>query len=453
MWATCLARVHFVVETRMTTLELFFYIMLGVLLQVALFSIVAVLRHFRSYRFLQSRMAGLDVEPTAEPVLQDVKDMLPDALTGKTPPWKGLRNFTVARKVFEDPAELVCSFYLKPTDGGPLPDYKPGQFLTFQLTVRDPMTDGPKNIVRCYSLSDAPGNEYYRVSIKRALAPPNNPDAPPGLSSNHFHDNVNEGDVLAVKPPSGQFFMEPGNSPVVLIAGGIGITPMLSMLNTTIKRESNREVWLFYGVRNSFDHAMKAHFEVLASVHANFHLHVCYSDPLAEDKLGTDYQHAGFVDIALLRQTLSFQIHDFYICGPRPMMEALVPALEEWGVPDQHIHYESFGPASITRSSRKATTTPDHAGEPVEAQGPVNVTFAKSGKTIAWDGSDDTLLDFAEKHGIDVDSGCRAGGCGSCQTRIKSGEVAYIQAPDYEVDEGSCLMCVSRPKNDLTVEA
>lgn len=434
----------------MTTLQLFYYIVLGICLQIALFALVAMFRHIRSYRFLQKRMAGLDAEPAAEPVLQDIKRILPDALTGHAPLWKGLRTFKVARKVFEDPAKLVCSFYLEATDGSPLPDYKPGQFLTFQLTVRDLASGEPKDIVRCYSLSDAPGNPYYRVSVKRALPPPGKPNVPPGLSSNYFHDNVHIGNMLTVKAPSGHFFLEPGDSPVVLIAGGIGITPMLSMLNATIKTASHREVWLFYGVRNSFDHAMKAHFEVLASVHSNFRLHVCYSDPRPEDKLGTDYQHKGYVDVALLRQTLSFQIHDFYICGPRPMMESLVPALEEWGVPDQHIHYESFGPASITRASRKAVPVADQSPSPHPQ---INVTFSKSGKTLAWDGRDDTLLDFAERHGITVDSGCRAGGCGSCQTRIKSGEVAYIQAPDFDAEPGTCLMCVSRPKNNLTVEA
>jgi len=219
----------------MTTFELFLYLVIGVFLQIALFSLIMVVRHFRSYRFLQKRMAGLDAEPAPEPMLQDVKDMLPDAITGKVPLWKGTRTFKVARKVFEDPAELVCSFYLQPSDAAPLPDYKPGQFLTFQLTVHDPLADTTKDIVRCYSLSDAPGNPYYRVSIKRALPPPNNLDAPPGLSSNHFHDNVHEGDELSVKAPSGHFFLEPADSPVVLIAGGIGRTPMLSRLHAPIR--------------------------------------------------------------------------------------------------------------------------------------------------------------------------------------------------------------------------
>jgi len=136
---------HHAVEYRMTTLQLFLYILIGIFVQIALFALVAVLRHFRSYRFLQSRLAGLDTPPPTEPVLKEVKDILPDVLTGTTPPGKRAPAVKVARR-------LLCSFYLKHTDGGPLPDYKPGQFLTFQLTVRDTMTDGPKNSVSCYSL-------------------------------------------------------------------------------------------------------------------------------------------------------------------------------------------------------------------------------------------------------------------------------------------------------------
>lgn len=429
----------------MTALELFLYILLAVLAQIALFALVVALRHFRNYRHMQSRMAGLDSGPPD----QKLNDLIPGAVSGKAVPWKGLRDFEVATKEPEDPAGLVCSFYLKPVDGAPLPGYKPGQFLTFQLTVLDPQSRGPKDIVRCYSLSDAPGADTYRVSIKRVPPPPNQPDVPPGLSSNHFHDHVKVGDVLKVRAPSGHFFLERETGPVVLIAGGIGITPLLSMLNDTLNSGTKREVWLFYGVTNSSDHAFKAHFEALARAHANFHLHVCYAKPLPEDTEGVDYQHAGFVSIDLLRLTLPFQVYDFYVCGPRPMMETIIPALEDWGVPDQHIHYESFGPASITRAARK----PKAEGETAPATATVQVTFAKSDKTFTWDGSADTLLDFAEQNGIAIDSGCRAGGCGSCQTRIESGAVDYIEAPEYEPDEGTCLMCIARPKTNLTVEA
>lgn len=431
----------------MTTLQLFLYILLAVFAQLTLAALLAIYRHLRSYKNLQQRMAGLETDPPAEAPLTD---MLPQVTVGKVSvgkvgPWRGLREFKVERRVYEDADRNICSFYLKPTDAAPLPGFKPGQFLTFTLDVVDPVSFEEKSITRCYSLSDGPGHPYYRVSIKRAPSPPGKPDLPPGVSSNHFHDNVHEGDLLQVRAPSGHFFLPPGNSPVVLVGGGIGITPMLSMLNATLNGGSSREIWLFYGVRNSADHGMKAHFEDLALKFENFRLHVCYGAPLGTDKAGIDYQHEGFVDLALLRQQLKFQIYDFYICGPRPMMEALVPALEDWGVPDQHIHYEAFGPASITRSSRKPKVD---AGE-----APVTVTFSKSGKTLTWDGSADTLLDFAEQNGIAIDSGCRAGGCGTCQTKIEGGEVANIKAPDFDAEPGTCLMCVARPTHDLTLEA
>lgn len=444
----------------MTALQLFLYILLGASLQIALFALVAVWRHFRAFGHMQKRMAGFNEQPPpSEPVLEN---LLPEALGGKPHPWKGERAFKVVRREFEDENRSVCSFYLQPLDGGPLPAFQPGQFLTFQISVRDPQNGEAKSVVRCYSLSDRPGLDHYRVSIKRVPAPADKPGTPPGLVSNHFHDNVHKGDLLSVRAPSGHFYLERDTSPVVLIAGGIGITPLLSMLNDTLLGGVEREVWLFYGVRNSADHAMKKHLEELAQKHFNFRLHVCYMTPLPTDRQGVDYRHQGVVSVTLLRQTLSYQMYDFYICGPRPMMESLIPALEEWGVPDQHIHYEAFGPASISRATRKAAPAPAQPkaaaqtaqsakqGAPAKT---VKVTFKKSGKTLVWDGRDDTLLDFAERHGIEVSSGCRAGGCGSCQTEIAAGEVAYTQAPDFDADDGCCLLCVSRPAKDLTLEA
>ena len=132
------------------------------------------------------------------------------------------------------------------------------------------------------------------------------------------------------------------------------------------------------------------------------------------------------------------------------MMESLVPALDDWGVPDQHIHYEAFGPASIPRPKRQQA---EPAETQDEAQGPVTVTFATSGKSLPWDPACDSLLEFAEQNGVEIASGCRAGGCGSCQTAIQSGEVSYTHSPDFDPEPGTCLMCVSRPKRDLTVEA
>ncbi|MEO5338065.1 MAG: 2Fe-2S iron-sulfur cluster-binding protein [Magnetospirillum sp. WYHS-4] len=411
----------------MTAFELFLYITLGLLLQVTLFAAVAFSRHWQTYQQLRERVAEFGGEEAA---------LVPEEATPapiKGAAWEGFREFRVARKVFEDRSRSICSFHLVPTDGKPLLDFLPGQFLTFRL---DP-GDGSKPVTRCYSLSDRPGLDHYRVSIKRV--------SPPGLSSGHFHDHVREGDILTARAPSGHFYLERGNSPVVLVAGGIGITPMLSMLNATLGNGGNREIWLFYGLRDGGEHVMKEHLEGLAREHSNFRLHVCYSRPAPTDVEGRDYHHRGHVDITLLRLTLALRPYDFYICGPRAMMETLVPALEEWGVPDPRIHYEAFGPASLAKPARQQV--PEDSGPAVA------VTFAKSDRTLPWDGGAGSLLEFAERHGIKVDSGCRAGGCGSCQTRIEAGEVEYLQAPDYEPEPGTCLLCVSRPKRDLVLTA
>jgi len=418
----------------MSASELFLYILLVIIVQVVAFSILAFVGRLLKKLFRPDRSTEAS-HPETTP---------PRTSTSLAPSWSGFRDFRVERRIFESPDESICSFYLKPVDDAPLPSYKPGQYLTFQLPVIDPASGKPKNIIRCYSLSDRPGKDHYRVSIKRVLPPGDVPDAPPGLSSNFFHDAIQEGDHVFVKPPGGHFFLKDGNGPVVLIAGGIGITPMLSMLNETLEQESDREIWLFYGVRNSADHAMKGHLKTLDQKHPNFRLHVCYSSPGTDDREGRDYQHAGRVDIALLRQLLSLQVYDFYVCGPRPMLETIVPALEDWGVADENIHYEAFGPASLFRASRE---------EPSAGQVNVSVTFSKSGKTLTWDGSTDSLLEFAEDNGIHIDSGCRAGGCGSCQTTIEDGDVDYLQEPDFDADPGTCLMCVSRPKQDLVLEA
>ena len=360
------------------------------------------------------------------------------------PAWPGLRDFRVARRVVEDEAATVCSFYLEPVDGRPLPPFAPGQYLTFHLTVADPATGATRPIVRCYSLSDRPDPGHYRVTIKRIEAPEGAANVPPGLSSGHFHRHVQAGDILAAKAPAGHFRLRGGAAdPVVLIGGGIGITPMLSMLAASLDATPQPDVWLFYGVRNGAEHVMKAQLAEAARSHGNVHLHVCYSRPRAADVAGRDYQHACHVDVALLRQVLPLKAYDFYVCGPRVMMESLVPALREWGVPDARIHYEAFGPASL---ARKPAVAAPSAAQPL-------VTFAKSGKAERWSSQEASLLEFAENRGIRVESGCRAGGCGTCQTKIESGDVTYDHAPDFDPAPGTCLLCVSVPKSDLTLAA
>jgi hypothetical protein len=232
---------------------------------------------------------------------------------------------------------------------------------------------------------------------------------------------------------------------VALIGGGIGITPMMSMLRWCVANQPQRPVHLFYGLRNSEDHAFKLQLEELAASHPALRLHVVYSRPTTADVAGRDYQHAGHVDVELLRKTLTHGRHLFYVCGPPSMMQTLVPALAEWGVPAKDIHYEAFGPASVKLPGAQVSAAPLVSS--------VEVKFQRSGRTLNWDGQDASLLDFAERHGIEVESGCRSGGCGSCETRVLDGSVAYEHTPDHDLASGHCLLCVGRPATSLVLEA
>lgn len=363
--------------------------------------------------------------------------------------WAGWREFRVARRVFEDPAQSQCSFYLEPVDGEPLPPFKPGQFLTFGLDATTHSPHGAPTtqaITRCYSLSDEPTGAHYRITVKRVPAPPDQPDAPPGLSSSHFHDHVRVGDILRVKAPAGHFFIDPDpDVPAVLIAGGIGITPMMSMLAWCLAHQPRRTVHLYYGLRNGREHAFRPQLGQIAAQHPALHLNVVYSRPEESDIQGRDYQHRGHVDVDLLRRTLPHGRHQFYVCGPSAMMEVLVPALCAWGVPVTDIHYEAFGPASVK--------LPGAAAAPATETIDVEVRFERSGRTLTWDGRDASLLDFAERHGVEVESGCRSGSCGSCETRVLDGSVRYEHAPDHDVSAGHCLLCVGRPSSSLVLEA
>jgi hypothetical protein len=257
--------------------------------------------------------------------------------------------------------------------------------------------------------------------------------------------------VLGVRAPAGHFHLDAGHGPVVLIGAGIGITPMLSMVEWSLSRQPGREIWLFCGVRNSREHIMRARLAELAARHSGLHLQVCYSDPAPDDLAGRDFTHRGRIGVALLRQVLPLRAFHYYVCGPASMMAGLVSDLQAWGVPPAHVHSEAFGPASVPR----AALAPDAAigGAQGRDTGAIDVTFARSGRTVEWTPAAGSLLELAEAHAIHVNSGCRAGGCGSCQTTIAAGEVDYRQAPEFDPEPGSCLLCVCTPRSAVTLEA
>jgi uncharacterized protein len=358
--------------------------------------------------------------------------------TKAIPDWTGWRPFRVAAIV--DEARDVKSFYFMPADGRPLSDFAPGQYLTFRLRLA--ANDAP--LVRCYSLSDRPRQDYFRTTIKRIAASGGRIGAPPGRASSFLQDSVRVGDVLEVRAPAGTFFIDPlSTEPIVLIGAGIGITPLVGMLEAALHAGRGREIYALFGFRNSAEHPFKERLEKLAAQHDKLHLHVSYSAPRPTDQLHKDYAHCGRLTMDRLREVLPSNNFQFYVCGPGPMMESLVPALWAWGVPESHVHFEAFGPASVRSAGAKRAQSTE----------PFEVRFDRANRAATWDGSFASLLEFGEAAGITMPSGCRAGSCGECMIAVRRGSVRTLKEPGIDVPSGHCLTCISIPAEALVLDA
>lgn len=355
--------------------------------------------------------------------------------------WEGFRKFRVARKVEE--CQGCHSFYLEPHDGKPLPPFRPGQYLTFQLRI----PGQPQPLFRCYSISDAPRANAYRCTIKKVTTSGHRAATATGRASTYFHDVVKEGDLLDVKAPRGSFVLDLAQSrPVVLLGAGIGITPLLSMLNAALEETPDRAIFFFLGVRNSRVHPFKRHLESIGSRANQIRLDISYSNPLDTDREGVDYHAKGRMTLDRIRGILPSSNFAYYVCGPSEFMADWTAALKGWGVPSGDIHMESFGPSSSPRPPNPAATN----GAATKS---CQVRFDRSGKTEPWTGQFASLLELAEDRGIGVESGCRTGSCGTCLTAIRSGRVRYDQQPDYACQDGTCLPCVAIPQEDLVLDA
>ena len=244
--------------------------------------------------------------------------------------WSGWRPFTVDQVVRE--SDIITSFVLRPSDGKPVLRHKAGQYLTFWLEI-----PGHAPVKRNYSISSAANGETYRISVKREDK---------GLASNWLHDHAVPGTQLKVAPPAGEFFLdERPERPVVLLSGGVGLTPMVSILETLVSRHPEEPVHFVHGTLNGSTHAMAAHVRSLAAKAQAAKVTTFYEAPRPEDMAGRDFDIAGRIDADWLTAHTSLDNADYYLCGPRPFLRTLVAALSLAGVAGDHIHYEFFGPA------------------------------------------------------------------------------------------------------------
>lgn len=354
--------------------------------------------------------------------------------------WDGLRALRVREKIAECPG--VWSFVLAPEDGQPLPPFQPGQYLTFSLQI----PGEERAAVRCYSLSDAPHPDSYRITVKRILPRPG-AGGRPGLASSYLAQDVRVGDVLQARAPAGRFTLDPrATTPLVLIGGGVGITPLLSMLNALAGQGMPRETWLFLGMRNEREHPFRRDVAALESAHEDLHVRLAYSKPGTSRVERRPGRFRGRLTIETIKRELppGAEPYDFYVCGPAPMMDALSEGLAELGVPRSKIHLEAFGAATVKPLTRRFSRR--------VASG-VDVTFARAGKTVAWDPAAGSLLDFAMANDVFFPFACAAGHCGTCTAKLVAGTVEYPSLePQFPIRAGMCLPCIAVPTASVTLD-
>ncbi len=223
----------------------------------------------------------------------------------------------------------VTSFLLEARDGGLLPDFEPGQHLPLEVAV----SSRPERLLRTYSLSAAANGRRYRLSIKREVE---------GLVSSYLHSQVAVGDLINAGVPAGDFFLQPGVRPVVLVSAGVGITPMLSMLEALSNPDEVREVWFVHGARDGAHQPFAAEVGTIVAAHRRLHRHISLSRPRPGDALGVDFDRIGRINGTLLAELLPDLEADFYLCGPAPFMASLVRDLQALGVPAARIRFERF---------------------------------------------------------------------------------------------------------------
>jgi len=259
-----------------------------------------------------------DILIGAEKTIYDEKAQAPGG-------WRGAREFKVVAKVPES-AEIT-SFYFEPADGQPILQFTAGQYIGMQLFV-----DG-EEIRRNYSLSALAGNNQYRISVKRE---------PGGRASNFLHDRVQVGNSIDLFTPSGEFTLTRSEKPLVLISGGVGITPTLAMLGAALNTQ--RPIHFIHCARNGSVHAFRDWIEDLAGKHPQLKRFYCYSE---DDGVSPAAHAVGLLDQALLEQWLPEDRDvDAYFLGPKGFMAAMKRQLKAAGVPEGQARYEFFGPAS-----------------------------------------------------------------------------------------------------------
>lgn len=356
--------------------------------------------------------------------------------TEKPKRWKG--TLRVAR-IFEETSN-VKTFRLTNPEGGPLPfTYRPGQFLT--LTA----TPGEKQVKRSYTIASSPTQrDYVELTVKREEK---------GLVSRYLHDQVSEGDSIEIAAPSGKFtFTGEEGSSIVLIAGGVGVTPMMSVLRYLTDRGWPGEIHLVYSCRSSKDLIFREEIEYRRKRYPNLHVTLALSRE--ENPEGSAIK--GRITGELLTQQVpDLKSRRVHICGPQVMMDAVKETLVGLGLSKDQVKTEAFGPAKGTGKPEGIADKGKDAAVGRPAKSIAAVSFVRSGKSAPLP-PDKSVLDVADETGVEIDNSCREGTCGTCTVKLLSGEVTMEVEDGLDSEDkgqGIILACQAKSRGDVSVDA
>ncbi|TGD99630.1 flavin reductase family protein, partial [Methylobacterium nonmethylotrophicum] len=234
--------------------------------------------------------------------------------------------------------------------------------------------------------------------------------------------------------------------PAVLLAGGIGITPLLAMLRHIVyeglRTRGIRPTTLVQAARSKEERPFDREVAELAAAAGGAVKVVRVLSAPGDAVAGVDYDVTGRIDMALLARVLPFGDYDFYLCGPTAFTQALYDGLRDLNVADDRIHAETFGPSSLVRS---VPADAEAAKLPPASTEPVPVAFLNASKEARWTPGAGTLLEFAEARGLSPEFSCRTGTCGTCRTKLLRGAVTYAKAPSAPHADDEVLICSATP--------
>lgn len=344
-------------------------------------------------------------------------------------------SYRVTKIVTE--SKSIKSVYLT-SDTGVLPKFQAGQFITIKANINS------QEHIRTYTLSSAPADDEYRISVKLERAETDELD---GVFSSYLHHCLKVGDHILAKAPRGSFVFDSNEPrPAVLLAGGVGITPIIAMardaLHSGIRTRSIRPMNIFVAAKNMAQRAFFDEFNEISQSSGGY-INTFWALSQAEKaaKPGRDFHHSGRISASLLQSVLPLDDYDFYLCGPSSFMQSMYDMLRALGVIDKRIYAEEFGPASLVRTSETVNVIDKQLPQ---ATGAI-VEFTQSKVEQAWSPEDGSLLDFAENHGFTPEFGCRSGQCGACKVTLSQGSVSYQSEHSFPIEANEVLLCCAVP--------